>query len=362
MSENPLRLRRIHHVEMWVGNARQAAFYYRKAFGFSQIAYRGLETGFRDTSSFVLRQGQAQLVVTSSFDPDSEISQHVRQHGDGIKDICFQVNDVDSTFAEVTSRGAETVREPYEYSDENGKVRRATIATYGDTVHSLIGIKEYKGPFLPGYKEDVIEAESAGLIRFDHMVGNVELGQMERWANWYSDVLGFKRVLQFDDEQISTEYSALMSVVMSDGSYSIKFPINEPAEGRKKSQIDEYLDFYRGPGVQHVAMLTGDIVKTVSHLMDNGVNFITVPETYYDQLHDRVGEIDEDVKALQPLGILVDRDEEGYLLQLFTQPVMDRPTLFFEIIQRKGAKGFGEGNFKALFEAIEREQAKRGNL
>lgn len=362
MSENPLRLRKIHHVEMWVGNAKQAAYFYRKAFGFRQIAYAGLETGRRDVCSFAMEQGQAKLVLTSSFDPESEISRHVSLHGDGVKDICFHVDDTDRTFAEVLERGAEPVAEPYDMQDDHGTVRRATIATYGETVHSLVSDKNYSGPFLPGFVEEIVETEDAGLLRFDHMVGNVELGKMEHWATWYSNVLGFNRYIQFDDSQISTEYSALMSIVMSDNSYSIKFPINEPAQGRNKSQIEEYLDFYRGPGVQHIAMLTSDIVKTVTRLMENGVKFIEVPDTYYENLPARVGEIDESIRDLQPLGILADRDDEGYLLQLFTQPVVDRPTLFFEIIQRKGSRGFGEGNFKALFEAIEREQARRGNL
>lgn len=362
MSDNPLKLRKIHHVEMWVGNAKQAAYFYRKAFGFRQIAYSGLETGRRGISSFVLEQGQAKLVLTSSFEPDSEINRHVATHGDGVKDICFHVDDTDRTFAEVVERGAEPVAEPYDMQDDHGTVRRATVATYGDTVHSLVSDRQYSGPFLPGYVEEIVETEDAGLLRFDHMVGNVELGKMEYWANWYSNVLGFNRYIQFDDSQISTEYSALMSIVMSDNSYSIKFPINEPAQGRNKSQIEEYLDFYRGPGVQHIAMLTSDIVKTVTRLMENGVKFIAVPDAYYENLPERVGEIDESIRELQPLGILADRDDEGYLLQLFTQPVVDRPTLFFEIIQRKGSRGFGEGNFKALFEAIEREQARRGNL
>jgi 4-hydroxyphenylpyruvate dioxygenase len=359
---NPLKLRKIHHVEMWVGNARQAAYFYRRALGFRQIAYAGLETGLRNSCSFVLEQGQARLVLTSSYDHESEISRHVALHGDGVRDICFHVNDVDSTFAATTAQGAEPSKEPYNIEDEHGSVRRATIKTYGDTVHSLVSDQGYSGPFLPGYTEDVVETESAGLLRFDHIVGNVELGQMEHWANWYGNVLGFKKLLQFDDEQISTEFSALMSIVMSDNSYAIKFPINEPAAGRHKSQIEEYLDFYRGPGVQHIAMLTRDIVQTVHHLIKNGVRFIAVPDSYYEALPERIGEIDESIRDLQPLGILVDRDHEGYLLQLFTQPVVDRPTLFFEIIQRKGSRGFGEGNFKALFEAIERDQAKRGNL
>ncbi len=362
MSENPLRLRKIHHVEMWVGNALQSAYFYRNAFGFRQIAYAGLETGLRDRCSFVLEQGQAKLVLTSSFDPDSEITRFVARHGDGVKDICFHVGDTDKTFAATLEQGAEPAAEPFDMEDENGVVRRATIKTYGDTVHSLVSDKGYHGPFLPGYVENVIETEDAGLLRFDHLVGNVELGQMDHWAEWYGKILGFKRLLHFDEDQISTEYSALMSIVMSDNSYAIKFPINEPATGRRKSQIEEYLEFNRGPGVQHIAMLTSDIVKTVTRLIENGVHFIEVPEAYYEQLPKRVGKIDESIDELKPLGILADRDEEGYLLQLFTQPIVDRPTLFFEIIQRKGSRGFGEGNFKALFEAIEREQAKRGNL
>lgn len=362
MADNPLKLRKIHHVEMWVGNSKQAAYFYRRAFGFRQIAYSGLETGLRDRCSYALQQGQAKLVLTSSWDPDSEICDHVRRHGDSVKDICFHVDDTDRTFAEVVSRGAEPVAEPYDAAGKHGRIRRATVKTYGDTVHSFVSDKGYDGPFLPGYVAAVKETEDAGLLRFDHMVGNVELGKMDAWADWYGNVLGFKRLLKFDDEQISTEHSALMSIVMSDNSYAIKFPINEPAVGLRKSQIDEYLDYNHGPGVQHIAMLTSDIVKTVRHLIANGVKFIEVPDAYYEALPERIGKIDESIRDLQPLGILADRDEEGYLLQLFTQPVVDRPTLFFEIIQRKGSRGFGEGNFKALFEAIEREQARRGNL
>ena len=362
MTDNPLKLRKIHHVEMWVGNAKQAAYFYREAFGFRQIAYSGLETGLRDRCSYALEQGQAKLVLTSSWVPDSEICQHVQKHGDGVKDICFHVDDTDRTFDEVVSRGAEPVAEPYDITGRHGVVRRATIKTYGDTVHSFVSDKGYNGPFLPGYEESIRETPDAGLLRYDHMVGNVELGKMDHWAEWYENVLGFKRFMSFDDEQISTEHSALMSIVMSDNSYAIKFPLNEPAVGRRKSQIDEYLEYNHGPGVQHMAMLTRDIVTTVRRLRASGVNFIAVPDAYYEALPERVGAIDESIRDLQPLGILADRDEEGYLLQLFTQPVVDRPTLFFEIIQRKGSRGFGEGNFKALFEAIEREQAQRGNL
>lgn len=360
--ENPLKLKKVHHVEMWVGNAKQAEYFYRNAFGFSQIAYSGLETGERDTTSFAVRQGDARLVLTSPFDPDSEISTHVRRHGDGVKDIAFLVDDADLAFAAAVERGAEPAREPHTLEDEHGKMRRATIRTYGDTVHSFLSNVDYHGPFLPGFEPSKVAGEDTGILRIDHIVGNVELGKMAYWADWYSRVLGFKRFIEFTDDEISTEYSALMSIVMSDNSYAIKFPINEPAEGRHKSQIEEYLDYYRGPGVQHIALLTRDIVHTVSRLIDTGVHFLEVPDTYYEDLPRRVGTIDEAIESLQPLGILVDRDNEGYLLQNFTQPLVDRPTLFFEIIQRKGSRGFGVGNFKALFESIEREQARRGNL
>ncbi len=362
MTENPLRLRKIHHVEMWVGDARQAAFFYRNAFGFEQIAYSGLETGCRDSCAFVLAQGQARLVLRSPLVPGTEIGEHIARHGDGVKDIAFHVNDADTTFQAAVANGADAVTEPHDLRDDHGAVRCASIQTYGETVHSIISLGDYDGPFLPGFRAQHLPGNDAGLLRYDHIVGNVELGKMEHWAEWYGKVLGFSRFLQFSDEQISTEYSALMSVVMSDGSYSIKFPINEPAEGRKKSQIEEYLEHYGGPGVQHLAMLTKDIVKTVSHLRDHGVEFLQVPKSYYEELPGRVGEIDEAIEPLAELGILVDRDEEGYLLQIFTNPVVSRPTMFFEIIQRKGSKGFGEGNFKALFEAIEREQSRRGNL
>lgn len=362
MTDKPLRLKKIHHVEMWVGDAKQAAYHYREVYGFEQLAYSGLETGARDVCAYVLGQGQARLVVKSPLRPENVVGPHIARHGDGVKDIAFQVDDADAAFAAAVANGAEVAAEPHELSDEHGSVRRASIKTYGETIHSFVTDRDYDGPFLPGYVASPVPASSAGLLRFDHIVGNVELGKMEHWANWYSDVLGFKRFIQFTDDQISTEYSALMSVVMSDGSYSIKFPINEPAEGRNKSQIEEYLDHYGGPGVQHLALLTKDIVATVGHLRDRGVEFLDVPDAYYEALPDRVGPIDEAIDALRPLGILVDRDDEGYLLQIFTKPVVARPTLFFEIIQRKGSRGFGEGNFKALFESIEREQARRGNL
>ncbi len=362
MSQNPLRLRSIHHVELWVGNARQAAYYYRRAFGFAPFAYAGLETGRRDATSYALQQGKARLVLTSAFDPDDPVSDHVRRHGDGVRDIAFLVDDADAAFAEAVRRGATAVSAPADRTDAGGTIRHAAIATYGDTIHSFISYRDYTGPFLPGFAARSVAADDAGLLRIDHMVGNVELGRMNHWAAWYSDVLGFTRYISFDDKDISTEYSALMSIVMSDESHAIKFPINEPALGKRKSQIEEYLDYYRGPGVQHIALLTNDIVATVRRLRANGVDFLSVPGSYYDALAARVGPIDEAFDEIRELGILVDRDEEGYLLQLFTKPVEDRPTLFFEIIQRRGSRGFGKGNFKALFESIEREQALRGNL
>jgi len=362
MADNPLRLKSIHHVEFWVGNAKQAAYYYRQALGFSQFAYAGLETGRRDAASYALQQGKARIVLTTPYGPEDPINDHIRLHGDGVRDICFHVDDADAAFAEAVSRGAAPVSGPEDRSDAHGAVRHAAIATYGHTIHSFVSYRDYRGPFLPGYVEQALPGRDAGLLRIDHMVGNVELGRMNHWADWYSRVLGFSRYISFDDKDISTEYSALMSVVMSDDSFAIKFPINEPAAGRKKSQIDEYLEFYRGPGVQHLALLTNDIVSTVTTLRANGVEFLTVPGSYYDALEARVGKIDEALDTIRQLGLLVDRDEEGYLLQLFTKPVEDRPTLFFEIIQRKGSRGFGKGNFKALFESIEREQALRGNL
>ena len=362
MPDNPLKLRQIHHVEFWVGNARQAAYYYRKAFGFSQFAYAGLETGHRDLASYALRQGKARLVFRTPLTPEHPAAEHVRLHGDGVRDIAFQVDDADKAFEEAVRRGAVPAAEPHDISDAHGRVRRASIHTYGDTLHSFIALDDYNGPFLPGYVEREAAGEDAGILRIDHIVGNVELGKMDYWAGWYADVLGFKRFISFDDKDINTEYSALMSIVMSDDSHAIKFPLNEPAAGKRKSQIEEYLDYYRGPGVQHIALQTTDIERTVRTLRANGVEFLDVPASYYDQLPSRVGEIDEALGMIRQLGILVDRDEEGYLLQLFTRPVEDRPTVFFELIHRKGSKGFGKGNFKALFEAIEREQALRGNL
>ena len=362
LKKNPLGLKRIHHVQFWVGNAKQSSYYYRKAFGFSQLAYSGLETGNRKESSYVLSQGKIRFVLTTPLSPEHPASDHIRIHGDGVKDIALLVEDADFAYEEALRRGAVGVMEPHDMSDANGTVRRASIQTYGDTIHSFISIRDYTGPFLPGYESAVIEEPDSGLLVVDHIVGNVELGGMNKWAEWYSGVMGFSRYITFDDKDISTEYSALMSIVMSDDSQVVKFPINEPAAGKKKSQIEEYLDWYAGPGVQHLALLTGDIVATVKRLRSQGVEFLMVPDSYYETLMERVGDIREPIEEIRQLGILVDRDEEGYLLQLFTRPVEDRPTVFFEIIQRRGSRGFGKGNFKALFEAIEGEQARRGNL
>ncbi len=359
---NPLKLKKVHHVEFWTGNAKQASFFYRKAFGFSQLAYSGLETGNRDAASYVLAQGKIRFVISTPLRGDHPASDHIRKHGDGVCDIALHVEDADFAFAEAVRRGATAVHEPKDVSDAHGTVRRAAVKTYGDTIHSFISYKDYKGPFLPGYEPAEVPGDAAGLLVVDHIVGNVELGKMNTWAEWYTNVMGFSRYITFDDKDISTEYSALMSIVMSDDNRVVKFPINEPAPGRKKSQIDEYLDWYGGPGVQHVALLCGDIIDTVTKLRANGVEFLSVPDSYYEELPSRIGGIDEPLDILRELRILVDKDEEGYLLQLFTKPVEDRPTLFFEIIQRKGSRGFGKGNFKALFESIEAEQAKRGNL
>jgi 4-hydroxyphenylpyruvate dioxygenase len=360
--ENPLKLKRIHHVELWVGNAKQSAFFYRKAFGFSQLAYSGLETGNRETSSYVLAQGKIRFVLTTALTPDHPAGEFVRRHGDGVIDIALEVDDADYAFAEAVRRGATPAMEPHDLTDEYGTVRRAAVRTYGDTIHSFLSYSGYRGVFLPRFQAAEVPNDSAGLLVIDHVVGNVELGKMNEWCEWYSKVMGFSRYITFDDKDISTEYSALMSIVMSDERRVVKFPINEPAPGRKKSQIDEYLEWYGGAGVQHVALLCGDIVETVRVLRANGVEFLGVPDSYYEELPSRVGEIEESIETLRGLSILVDKDEEGYLLQLFTKPVEDRPTLFFEIIQRKGSRGFGKGNFRALFESIEAEQAKRGNL
>ncbi|HEY5218870.1 MAG TPA: 4-hydroxyphenylpyruvate dioxygenase [Gemmatimonadaceae bacterium] len=352
------------YIEFYVGNAKQASLYYRAAFGFKLVAYRGPETGTRDRASYVLQQGKVRFVLTTPVRPDDDIARHVQAHGDGVKDLALWVNNARSAYAKAVKRGAVSVREPEVISDEHGEVVIAAIRTYGETIHSLVERKKYKGPFLPGFVavDSPSQGRSVGFKYVDHCVGNVELGAMNQWVKFYEDVLGFYNLISFDDKAISTEYSALMSKVVSNGNGRIKFPLNEPAVGRKKSQIDEYLEFYGGAGVQHIAIETNDIVKTVTKLKKNGVEFLRVPSTYYDTVLERVGHIDEDLAPLQELGILVDRDDEGYLLQIFTKPVEDRPTLFFEVIQRKGAKSFGAGNFKALFEAIEREQALRGNL
>jgi len=355
-------IRSIHHVELWVGNARQAAYFYRNALGFSQFAYVGLETGSREVTSYALRQGKATIVLSTALGGNHSMAEHLRRHGDAVRDVAFHVQDVDEAFREAVARGAKPIQEPRDITDEHGSIRHAAIATYGDTIHSLLSSGDYSGPFIPGFQAAEAAGRAAGILRIDHIVGNVESGKMNYWANWYSDVLGFHRYINFDDKDISTEYSALMSIVMSDDSQSVKFPINEPAEGKRKSQIQEYLDYNCGPGVQHIALQTKDIISTVTKLRDNGVEFLAVPEAYYQQLPERVGAIAEDTEAIRSLGILVDRDEEGYLLQIFSKPVEDRPTLFFELIQRAGSRGFGKGNFKALFEAIEAEQARRGNL
>ncbi|MBK7034568.1 MAG: 4-hydroxyphenylpyruvate dioxygenase [Acidobacteria bacterium] len=366
--QNPLGLKKIHHVEFYVGNAKQAEFYYRKAFGFSRHAYRGLETGNRDVTSYVMRQTNINFVLTTPLSPDHPAAEHIKQHGDGVRDIAFYVEDADHAFNEAVRRGARPITEPHDLADENGSVRHAAIATYGDTIHSLISYNtnnghNYNGVFLPGFAEQAVAGEPTGIMMVDHIVGNVELGKMNEWCDFYRDVMGFHRYITFDDNDISTEYSALMSIVMSDGQHNIKFPINEPAQGKGgKSQIQEYIDFYGSAGAQHIALLCRDIRKTVTELMENGVEFLTIPDTYYDDLLDRVGPIDEDIESLKKLGILVDRDDEGYLLQIFTKPVEDRPTVFYEILQRKGCKGFGKGNFKALFVSIEEEQRRRGNL
>ncbi|HET9133541.1 MAG TPA: 4-hydroxyphenylpyruvate dioxygenase [Gemmatimonadales bacterium] len=352
------------YIEFWVGNARQAATYYRTAFGFELVGYRGPETGVRDRASYLLQQDKLRFVLTSALRPEGEIAAHVNAHGDGVKDMAFWVDDARAAYATAIERGAESARAPEVLTDEHGEIVIAAIRTYGDTIHSIVERRNYRGLFLPGFVplSSPYQPGSVGLKYVDHCVGNVELGKMNHWVGFYERVLGFTNILTFDDKQISTEYSALMSKVMSNGNGRIKFPINEPAQGRRKSQIDEYLEFYGGPGVQHVAIATDDIIATVRQMRARGVEFLSVPATYYETVLDRVGTIDEEIAPLAELGILVDRDDEGYLLQIFTKPVQDRPTLFYEIIQRKGAKSFGAGNFKALFEAIEREQARRGNL
>jgi 4-hydroxyphenylpyruvate dioxygenase len=353
------------HVEFYVGNAKQSAMFYRAAFGMSLVAYSGPETGVRDRASYVLQQNKVRLVLTTALRPDHPIADHVKRHGDGVHDIALWVDDAEAAYRETTRRGGKGLMEPTVTEDDHGRIRRSAIATYGETIHSFVERGDYRGVFMPGFvplpQPDPI-ARPVGVRVIDHMVGNVGWGQMNTWVGFYEKVMGFRMFRHFDDKDISTEYSALMSKVMANGNDRIKFPINEPAHGKKKSQIEEYLDFYGGPGVQHIALLTDDVIATVTALRDRGVEFLRVPTTYYDELQGRVGRIDEPLDVLKDLGILVDRDDEGYLLQIFTKPVEDRPTLFYEIIQRKGARSFGKGNFKALFESIEREQELRGNL
>ena len=351
----------IDYIEFYVGNAKQAMHFFVKSYGFRPVAYSGLETGNREQVSYVLEQNKIRFVLSGALSDSHPIAEFTKLHGDGVKDVALRVSNVEKAYKDAVSRGGIGIKEPAEYSDEHGMVKKAVIGTYGDTIHTLIERDNYSGLFLPGYQtvDDVIPFQPSGLIGIDHVVGNVE--EMEEWVTYYENVMGFKQMIHFDDEDISTEYSALMSKVMHNGG-RIKFPINEPATAKRKSQIQEYLEYFNGPGVQHLALLTNDIVTTVKELRENGVEFLSTPDSYYEMLSERVGRIDEDIEKLKELKILVDRDDEGYLLQIFTKPLVDRPTLFFEIIQRKGAVGFGEGNFKALFESIEREQERRGNL
>jgi 4-hydroxyphenylpyruvate dioxygenase len=353
------------HLELWVGNAKQAAYFYEHAFGFTRTAYAGPETGVRDRASYVVEQGDIRLVLTSGLRPDSEITQFTARHGDGAKDIALQVASADEAYRTAVQRGARGIEEPRWIEDEFGRVELATIGTYGETVHTFVNRSEYAGPYMPGYRATAVNgspSSGVGLRMLDHVVGNVELGRMDHWVEFYERVFGMTNIVHFGDDQIQTEYSALMSKVMSDGSGKIKFPINEPAEGKRKSQIEEYLEFNGGPGVQHIAMQSTDIVRTVEAMKELGVLFLDTPEAYYEDVEGRVGEINESYEDLKRLRILADRDEDGYLLQIFTKTAQDRPTVFFEVIERHGATTFGEGNFKALFESIEREQALRGNL
>lgn len=363
-TEDFLPLNGTDHVEFYVGNAKQSAYYYQSAWGYELIAYAGPETGVRDRASYVLRQGKIVLILTSSIHTDTEISRHHEKHGDGVKVLALWVDDARKSYEVTTQRGAKGVMEPTVFKDEHGEVVISAIQTYGETIHKFVERKNYKGAFLPGYqaRQSTVPVKPVGLKYVDHCVGNVELGHMNEWVKFYEDVMGFKLLLTFDDKDISTEYSALMSKVVSNGNGYIKFPINEPAEGKKKSQIEEYIEFYKGAGCQHIAVATDNIIETVTELRARGVDFLYVPDTYYEEVWGRVGHINEDHEAIKKLNILVDRDDEGYLLQLFTKPVQDRPTVFYEIIQRVGAKSFGKGNFKALFESIEREQELRGNL
>jgi 4-hydroxyphenylpyruvate dioxygenase len=368
MTSEHMPLRRIDHVRFFVGNARQAAYFYRNAFGFEVVAYAGLETRSKHEAGYVLRQGDILFVLASPLGPEHPEAQRLIQHGDGVQDIALEVDDVSAAYDLATQRGAAGVREPSVMEDENGVWESAVIRTYGDTTHTFVNRDHYRGVFAPGYKPldpdryGPRTSRPAGLRAIDHIVGNVEEGKMNEWVRFYEDVMGFTQLVSFDDKDISTEYSALMSKVVSGSSGRIKFPINEPAQSRRRSQVEEYLNFYRGPGVQHIALVTDDIVETVRALRHNDVSFLRVPKAYYELLPQRVGPIDQDVEELAELGILVDRDDEGYMLQIFTKPVEDRPTLFFEIIERHGSRSFGKGNFKALFEAIEREQDRRGTL
>ena len=359
-----LPLKGTDHVEFYVGNACQASYYYRTAFGMRLVAYAGPETGQRERASYVVQQGKVRFVFTTSLCSGTPIAEHVARHGDGVRVIALEVDDARSAWTETTSRGGRSVAEPSETSDAYGRVTTASIATYGDTIHTFVERGHYNGAFMPGFRAVDADpvARPTGIQHVDHMVGNVGWHAMEQWVDFYANVMGFRLYQHFDDKDLSTEYSALMSKVMANGNGYVKFPINEPAEGRRKSQIEEYLDFYQGPGVQHIALATDDILATVAKLQNQGVEFLSIPHSYYTELARRVGPIDEPIEELERLGILVDRDDEGYMLQIFTRPVEDRPTLFYEIIQRKGSRSFGKGNFKALFEAIEREQAQRGNL
>ena len=357
-----LQIKSIDHVHLWVGNAKQAMYYWWKGFGFKPVAYSGLETGNRQFASYVLESGQVRLVLSAPYGPSSEIAAHHLVHGDGVKIIALEVEDVEDAFQATTSRGAIPAWSPRTEQDSSGVFHSAAIHTYGETLHVFVDRSGYHGVFAPSYQLISYPVENTGIAAVDHIVGNVQLGKMNEWVNFYHQAMGFKQLLHFDDKDISTEYSALMSKVMQNGTGRVKFPINEPAEGKKKSQIEEYLDYYLTPGVQHIAMSTGNIIKTVSKLQARGIEFLRVPDTYYEFLPERVGKIKESLDTIHRLGILVDRDDEGYLLQIFSRPIQDRPTLFIEIIQRHGSRGFGKGNFKALFESIELEQARRGNL
>lgn len=358
-----VKINKVDHVEFYVGNAKQATFYWSHL-GFKPVAYTGLETGNRRYASWLMEQGKIRILLTSAYDPHDPIAAHCMLHGDGVKVIALEVDDVEQVWCETIKRGAVGVHAPNDHVDRNGHLRTAAIQCYGQTLIKFVERKSYQGAFMPTFEaiESPIKVQAAGLQAIDHIVGNVELGKMNEWVEWFHKVLGFRQIVHYDDKVIHTEYSALMSKVMANGNSRIKFPINEPAQGRKKSQIEEYIQFYNGPGVQHLALITGDIIKTVRHLRDQGIEFLRVPDVYYDALPERIGKINESYKDIKELGILADRDDEGYLLQIFTRPIQDRPTVFLEIIQRRGSRGFGVGNFKALFESIEIEQARRGNL